>query len=149
MSATPVPGTKEDALFLEAKKVYETYLEQVLLFEQKGGGDTLPPDMADVVGGAWEEMIQEYYVKVHERGHVVRPDSADYGSVSIALNEAKEGHAVAIDSCVDQRGWQFLDDSGVVVDHGTLKRDRFFFDRISGQMVIVDGFSERVEKCEG
>ena len=28
VTATPAPGTKQDALFLEAKKVYETYLER-------------------------------------------------------------------------------------------------------------------------
>jgi len=147
-TATPVPGTKEDALFLEAKKVYETYLEQSLLFEQEGGGNVLPPKLEDVVGGSWRDMLREYYVKVKERGHVVRPESASYGSVSIALHEAKEGHALAIDSCVDQRGWEFVDPSGKLVSRGTLKHNQMFFDRVSGHMVIVDGLSERVEKCE-
>lgn len=147
-TATPVPGTKEDALFLEAKKVYETYLEQSLLFEQAGGGNVLPPKLEDLVGDSWGDMLREYYVKVKERGHVVRPESASYGSVSIALHEAKEGHALAIDSCVDQRGWEFVDPSGKLVSRGTLKHNQMFFDRVSGHMVIVDGLSERVEKCE-
>ncbi|WCC79866.1 hypothetical protein O6R08_10505 [Cutibacterium equinum] len=147
-TATPVPGTTQDALFLEAKKVYETYLEQTLLFEQEGGGEVLPAGLKDVVGGDWAEMIREYYEKVKERGHVVRPDSAGYGPVSIAIHEPKEGHALAIDSCVDQRGWEFVDASGKLVSEGTLKHNQLFFDRIDGHMVIVDGLSERGEECE-
>lgn len=148
VSATPVPGTKQDALFLEAKKVYETYLEQTLLFEQEGGGKSLPPSLKNVVGGAWQEMIEEYYEKVKERGHVVRPKSAGYGLVSIALHMDREGHQIAIDSCVDQRGWEFIDSEGGVVSRGTLKHNQMFLDHAAGRMVIVDGLSERVEKCE-
>ncbi|MDU5843725.1 MAG: hypothetical protein E6Z70_12060, partial [Cutibacterium avidum] len=72
-TATPVPGTKEDALFLEAKKVYETYLEQSLLFEQQGGGEVLPAGLKEVIDGLWEEVLQEYYTKVKKRGHHVTP----------------------------------------------------------------------------
>ena len=53
VSATPAPGTKQDALFLEAKKVYETYLEQTLLFEQEGGGKPLPEGLKKTVSGPW------------------------------------------------------------------------------------------------
>ena len=148
VSATPAPGTKQDALFLEAKKVYETYLEQTLLFEQEGGGETLPPDLEKVVDRDWREAIEEYYAKVKKRGHFVRHESAGYGLVSIAHHEGSEGHVIAIDSCVDQRSWEFIDSGGNVVSRGTLKRNQMFFDRISGRMVIVDGLSERVDKCK-
>ena len=148
VTATPAPGTKQDALFLEAKKVYETYLEQTLLFEQEGGGETLPPDLEKVVDRDWREAIEEYYAKVKKRGHFVRHESAGYGLVSIAHHEGSEGHVIAIDSCVDQRSWEFIDSGGNVVSRGTLKRNQMFFDRISGRMVIVDGLSERVDKCK-
>lgn len=148
VTAIPAPGTKQDALFLEAKKVYETYLEQTLLFEQEGGGETLPPDLEKVVDRDWREAIEEYYAKVKKRGHFVRHESAGYGLVSIAHHEGSEGHVIAIDSCVDQRSWEFIDSGGNVVSRGTLKRNQMFFDRISGRMVIVDGLSERVDKCK-
>ncbi|MSS44506.1 hypothetical protein FYJ43_00185 [Cutibacterium sp. WCA-380-WT-3A] len=148
VSATPVPGTKQDALFLEAKQVYETYLEQTLLFEQEGGGKNLPLGLESVVGGVWQEMISEYYEKVKERGHIVRPESAGYGFVNIGRRADREGHEIAINSCVDQRGWEFIDSEGNVVSRGIIKHNEVFLDHVAGRMVIVDGLSERVSKCE-
>lgn len=121
VSATPVPGTKQDALFLEAKKVYETYLEQTLLFEQEGGGKSLPPSLKNVVGGAWQEMIEEYYEKVKERGHVVRPKSAGYGLVSIALHMTARGIKLLLIPVLTKEGGNLL----------TLKGELFLVERLN------------------
>lgn len=45
VSARPVPGTKQDALFLEAKKVYETYLEQIYKLEVGDGVNSVSAEL--------------------------------------------------------------------------------------------------------
>lgn len=147
-TATPVPGTKEDALFLEAKKVYETYLEQSLLFEQEGGGNVLPAGLKEVIGGPWEEVLQEYYTKVKKRGHHVTPESAGFGDVNLSRIKTEPGYLVTIRSCTDERQWAFVNDAGEKVAQGTLRRNIISMNRKNGRLVMTAASSRRVDKCE-
>lgn len=147
-TATPVPGTKEDALFLEAKKVYETYLEQSLLFEEEGGGKVLPVGLREVVGGPWEGALKEYYTKVKKRGHHVTPESAGFGDMTLSRIKTEPGYAITIRSCADQRQWVFVDDDGKEMARGNLRQNTLSMARENGRLVIVDGFSGGVDKCE-
>lgn len=147
-TATPVPGTKEDALFLEAKKVYETYLEQSLLFEQQGGGEVLPAGLKEVIDGLWEEVLQEYYTKVKKRGHHVTPESAGFGDVTLSRIKTEPGHLITMRSCADQRQLVFVDDAGEEMAEGTMRRNIVSMDRKNGRLVMTAASSRRVDKCE-
>ncbi|WP_408640107.1 hypothetical protein [Cutibacterium equinum] len=147
-TATPVPGTTQDALFLEAKKVYETYMEQSLLFEEEGGGKVLPTGLREVVGDPWEGALQEYYTKVKKRGHHVTPESAGFGEMTLSRIKTEPGYDITIKSCADQRGWVFVDDAGKEMARGNLRQNTLSMIREKGKLVIVDGFSGGVDTCE-
>ena len=149
VSATPAPGTKQDALFLEAKKVYETYLEQTLLFEQEGGGKPLPEGLKKTVSGPWGEVLEEYYARVKKRGHHVTHQSAGFGNITLSRIKAEPGYLITLRSCADQRQWVFVDKSGEKVSRGNLRQIIMSMARENGSLVIVAASSRGVDKCVG
>ena len=149
VSARPVPGTKQDALFLEAKKVYETYLEQTLLFEQEGGGKSLPLGLGKTVGGPWENILEEYYAKVRRRGHHVSPQSAGFGDITLSRVKTEPPYLITLISCVDQRQWVFVDKSGEEVSRGNLRQITMSMARENGSLVTVAASSRGVDRCVG
>ena len=149
VTATPAPGTKQDALFLEAKKVYETYLEQTLLFEQEGGGKSLPLGLGKTVGGPWENILEEYYAKVRRRGHHVSPQSAGFGDITLSRVKTEPPYLITLISCVDQRQWVFVDKSGEEVSRGNLRQITMSMARENGSLVTVAASSRGVDRCVG
>ena len=149
VSARPVPGTKQDALFLEAKKVYETYLEQTLLFEQEGGGKSLPLGLGKTVGGPWENILEEYYAKVRRRGHHVSPQSAGFGDITLSRVKTEPPYLITLITCVDQRQWVFVDKSGEEVSRGNLRQITMSMARENGSLVTVAASSRGVDRCVG
>lgn len=147
VSATPAPGTKQDALFLEAKKVYETYLEQTLLFEQEGGGESLPLELQKTVDGPWENVLEEYYKKVEMRGHHVTSQSAGFGKVTLSRIKTEHSYLITLRSCVDQRQWVFVDKSGGEVSRGNVRQIIMSMAKENGSLVITAASSKGVDKC--
>lgn len=147
VSATPAPGTKQDALFLEAKKVYETYLEQTLLFEQEGGGESLPLELKKTVGGPWENVLEEYYEKVGKRGHHVTSQSAGFGNIALSRIKTERPYLITLRSCVDQRQWVFVDKSGGEVSRGNVRQIIMSMTKGNGSLVIAAASSKGVDKC--
>ena len=147
VSATPAPGTKQDALFLEAKKVYETYLEETLLFEQEGGGESLPLELQKTVDGPWENVLEEYYKKVEMRGHHVTSQSAGFGKVTLSRIKTEHSYLITLRSCVDQRQWVFVDKSGGEVSRGNVRQIIMSMAKENGSLVITAASSKGVDKC--
>ncbi|EFB87509.1 MULTISPECIES: hypothetical protein [Cutibacterium] len=147
VTATPAPGTKQDALFLEAKKVYETYLEQTLLFEQEGGGESLPLELQKTVDGPWENVLEEYYKKVEMRGHHVTSQSAGFGKVTLSRIKTEHSYLITLRSCVDQRQWVFVDKSGGEVSRGNVRQIIMSMAKENGSLVITAASSKGVDKC--
>ena len=147
VTATPAPGTKQDALFLEAKKVYETYLEQTLLFEQEGGGESLPLELQKTVDGPWENVLEEYYKKVEMRGHHVTSQSAGFGKVTLSRIKTEHSYLITLRSCVDQRQWVFVDKSGGEVSRGNVRQIIMSMTKGNGSLVIAAASSKGVDKC--
>ena len=147
VTATPAPGTKQDALFLEAKRVYETYLEQTLLFEQEGGGESLPLELKKTVGGPWENVLEEYYEKVGKRGHHVTSQSAGFGNIALSRIKTERPYLITLRSCVDQRQWVFVDKSGGEVSRGNVRQIIMSMTKGNGSLVIAAASSKGVDKC--
>ncbi|GAE72304.1 hypothetical protein JCM18916_1719 [Cutibacterium acnes JCM 18916] len=63
VTATPAPGTKQDALFLEAKKVYETYLEQIYKLEVGDGVNSVSAELQGILSEDGTERFEKRTLK--------------------------------------------------------------------------------------
>ena len=123
--------------------------EQTLLFEQEGGGKTLPEGLKKTVSGPWGEVLEEYYARVKKRGHHVTHQSAGFGNITLSRIKAEPGYLITLRSCADQRQWVFVDKSGEKVSRGNLRQIIMSMARENGSLVIVAASSRGVDKCVG
>ncbi len=144
---TPSPTPSEDALFLEAKEVHLRYLEQFVALEKAGGSTTLPKSMKELVGGEFEEILEDVFAQFQKKGLSATPDST-WRRVSIRQVPATKGHAVAIAACIDYRGMTFVRKDLPNSSSGGWGKDELQFDRDGSDLVITEGNSEKGHSCE-
>lgn len=148
VSATPVPGTKQDALFLEAKKVYETYLEQIYKLEVGGGANSLSSELQGILSKDGIEAIQKAYSEAKDRGHRVLPVRKPYPNVTINRVSKDSYSEIAIIGCADISSWRFVDPKGGKLTPGRTRKDELSMRKTGGSLKIVEAESVEVASCQ-
>ena len=134
-TATPVPGTKEDALFLEAKKVYETYLDEIYKLEVEGVGDSLSPELKEILSEDGADATFKAYMEAEKRGHRALPLDRPFRDVKISRVAGENDFGITILGCADFSAWRFKDSKDDKVISGRIRRDKRLFPIIGGRRV--------------
>lgn len=147
VSATPVPGTKQDALFLEAKQVYETYLEQIYKLEVGSDVNSLTSELQGILSKDGSEAILKAYSDARSRGHRVLPADIPYSSVSINRRPVNGDFDISTVGCADISKWRFVSPKTGKLTPGHKRKDALSMRRIDGVLKIVEAESSEVESC--
>ncbi len=147
VSATPVPGTKQDALFLEAKKVYETYLEQIYKLEVGDGVNSVSAELQGILSEDGTEAIRKAYSEAKSRGHRVLPVKTPFSSVTVNRVSKGDDSEIAIIGCADISNWRFVNPKDGTLTPGRMRKDELSMRRIGDSLKIVEAESAEVASC--
>ncbi|MDN6555744.1 MAG: hypothetical protein L0K74_04395 [Acidipropionibacterium acidipropionici] len=146
-SGVSTPAPSEDPLFTEAKAVHLKYVEEFVALEKAGGADSLPVSMRTLVSGEYEVATNNLFKEIRQRGVVASSDSK-WKIVTVRRLPSSEGFAIDIRSCVDFRDMHYSLRDGTSKSSGTLRIDTLKMKRERSSLVISDGSSRRVKKCD-
>lgn len=147
VSARPVPGTKQDALFLEAKKVYETYLEQIYKLEVGDGVNSVSAELQGILSEDGTEAIRKAYSEAKSRGHRVLPVKTPFSSVTVNRVSKGDDSEIAIIGCADISNWRFVNPKDGTLTPGRMRKDELSMRRIGDSLKIVEAESAEVASC--
>lgn len=151
VTATPVPGTKQDALFLEAKQVYEEFLEEVVRVNIAGGSRELTPGFRRTTSGEFQVVTEKGYAMFSDLGDKLDPQTAHFGSVTLRRVYSRGTSEIKIHSCVDMRPWVFVaKNSSTATPKASqkFKKNDLILRRESGVLKIDEGYSKRTATCD-
>lgn len=147
VTATPAPGTKQDALFLEAKKVYETYLEQIYKLEVGDGVNSVSAELQGILSEDGTEAIRKAYSEAKSRGHRVLPVKTPFSSVTVNRVSKGDDSEIAIIGCADISNWRFVNPKDGTLTPGRMRKDELSMRRIGDSLKIVEAESAEVASC--
>ena len=146
-SGVSTPAPSEDPLFTEAKAVHLKYVEEMVKLDRAGGADALPASMKAVVGGDFEKALKYGYAEMKVK-NFRETTSEKWKVTDVWPIKADGSHAVGVGACVDFTKFHYESPDGSRKGDGTMRRDEVQLSRRGGTLVITDGSSKQVEKCE-
>ncbi|MDO4413142.1 hypothetical protein [Cutibacterium sp.] len=134
-------------MFLEAKKVYETYLDEIYKLEAEGVGDSLSPELEAILSDKGVEVTFKGYSEAKKRKHRVLPLEKPYPDTQIKAERSADGQQITVYGCADISAWRFTDSIDDKLIPGHIRRDRFVMERIDGDLIVIEVESDQVESC--
>lgn len=141
-SATP----SDQALFIEAERVFRAYYSEALKYYASGGADRLPPVFEKWVVGEFRNDTLELLEVIKRTGdRFLGPDPTI--KVRPAAGVVYEDSQVAIQACVNSTKSRFRNGKGKeYAGHITLHTS--FLKRVDGNLKIFSNRTERVDSCD-
>ena len=131
----------------EAKKVYETYLEQIYKLEVGDGVNSVSAELQGILSEDGTEAIRKAYSEAKSRGHRVLPVKTPFSSVTVNRVSKGDDSEIAIIGCADISNWRFVNPKDGTLTPGRMRKDELSMRRIGDSLKIVEAESAEVASC--
>lgn len=139
--------SRDTALYEEAKAVFLRMMELRSRYEVHGDYSQFPAELSEVV----TEPVLEALQKIFNDGKTLglhAPEGAEpVVTVEPYWGVSSADSAIAIQACIDGRGFEELDANNQAVAKGNLVHQILFFRRIDGHLKIFSNSFEVVKTC--
>lgn len=135
----------KDALYEEAEQVYRTFFEESVRLSRAGGATEPTSVLRETSAGDYLKNMMEIFSGMHDRG--VRARGMDPKlAVDRLPGRSKSGSVVALEVCIDSRGWSYFRGDEEVTP-GRLAIDEVYFARFGETLKMIGADGREAERC--